>query len=580
MAQKDLVVKMTINSKDFEKGLQNAKSSMDKHKMQVNDMSSNFSGAMNSMTKAFVAFRAVIGAAGIFKTFIESTESGKDAFNNIVGGMKDAWSSFLYQLNTGNFSGLDNLIDKAINAKIALDSLGDLVALEQFKGGKDKTELTELLNQIQKKKKSGEDYSSEITQYQTILSRMRKDSQETEAKAVESLRLIFGKHGIDPSDYGFGPSTNIESFRALEILARESAGGLHDQEMNTYREVRRQIRKDNQNSVASNVDKLIKGFKNDEIYTGKTVEDVLGVGYTRKAKLYSDLADITEDQKKLIEGIINQVDNTRTTIESYDKALNRYLQAGGDENGGKPLNGGKGSNAPAPVTMTEDQIIEYWNRAVQNEILAADREKDAMIIDIELEDEDIVEPELDALIERVKQLNTEWQNHVQNMVLYSDAIGQFSNMFAELTKLAADGSPWQRFGAAIGGVLGEISKLMSTYASLIAIESVAESIKAGNGIPFPYNLIAIAAAGTALLGIISSLKGSFKDAGSFATGGIVGGNSYTGDKLFARVNSGEMILNRAQQAALFGNTGGNVHFIIEGSQLRGVLDNYDKTSNL
>ena len=37
----------------------------------------------------------------------------------------------------------------------------------------------------------------------------------------------------------------------------------------------------------------------------------------------------------------------------------------------------------------------------------------------------------------------------------------------------------------------------------------------------------------------------------FATGGIVGGNSKSGDRVLARVNSGEMILNAAQQAQLF-----------------------------
>ena len=37
----------------------------------------------------------------------------------------------------------------------------------------------------------------------------------------------------------------------------------------------------------------------------------------------------------------------------------------------------------------------------------------------------------------------------------------------------------------------------------------------------------------------------------FADGGIVGGNSFSGDNVLARVNSGEMILNREQQATLF-----------------------------
>ena len=39
---------------------------------------------------------------------------------------------------------------------------------------------------------------------------------------------------------------------------------------------------------------------------------------------------------------------------------------------------------------------------------------------------------------------------------------------------------------------------------------------------------------------------------SFATGGIVPGTSTSGDKVLARVNSGEMILNKGQQSKLFG----------------------------
>ena len=70
----------------------------------------------------------------------------------------------------------------------------------------------------------------------------------------------------------------------------------------------------------------------------------------------------------------------------------------------------------------------------------------------------------------------------------------------------------------------------------------------------------------------------------FANGGIVGGNSFGGDRLYARVNSGEAILNTHQQQHLFellnngnlgGANGGNVQFVIKGKDLHGVLNNYN-----
>ena len=54
---------------------------------------------------------------------------------------------------------------------------------------------------------------------------------------------------------------------------------------------------------------------------------------------------------------------------------------------------------------------------------------------------------------------------------------------------------------------------------------------------------------TTMLTMISSIKQA--TAGSYAEGGIVGGSSYSGDKLLARVNSQEMILNSRQQRNLF-----------------------------
>lgn len=64
----------------------------------------------------------------------------------------------------------------------------------------------------------------------------------------------------------------------------------------------------------------------------------------------------------------------------------------------------------------------------------------------------------------------------------------------------------------------------------------------------PIAWLAFAATGLAQL---TAMINSVKSMGKFATGGIVGGSSTYGDRKFARVNSGEMILNKSQQTRLF-----------------------------
>ena len=109
-------------------------------------------------------------------------------------------------------------------------------------------------------------------------------------------------------------------------------------------------------------------------------------------------------------------------------------------------------------------------------------------------------------------------------------------------------------------------------ASAKAGEAVAGATASGAKLAFPYNLLAIAAGVAAVLTALASAK-------KFATGGIVNYGSQSGDNTLAKVNQGEMILSKHDQATLFnaikkGNFGGgNIQMKVRGCDLVSVINN-------
>ena len=148
----------------------------------------------------------------------------------------------------------------------------------------------------------------------------------------------------------------------------------------------------------------------------------------------------------------------------------------------------------------------------------------------------------------------------------TSAIGQAFSSIAGFTDDAT--ASWLTF---FGQVLGTIPQLITAFTSLAATEAAA-----GQAAQSPFGWIGVPVAiGTVLSALLSIPK--------FEDGGIVGGNSFYGDKIWGKLNSGEMILNSTQQRNLFsllnnGGTvanGGTVKFKIQGTELVGVLNNYN-----
>lgn len=134
--------------------------------------------------------------------------------------------------------------------------------------------------------------------------------------------------------------------------------------------------------------------------------------------------------------------------------------------------------------------------------------------------------------------------------------------------------------AASTEVAAESEKMAASSAATATntAEAASGAGKAMSAIPIVGPILAVAAI-AAVLAAIMSAKSKAKDAGKFASGGLIGGNSFSGDNLTANVNSGELILNRAQQSNIAGqlnsNPMGNLRLSTEisGSNLRVVLNN-------
>lgn len=148
---------------------------------------------------------------------------------------------------------------------------------------------------------------------------------------------------------------------------------------------------------------------------------------------------------------------------------------------------------------------------------------------------------------------------------YADSFLRISQSIGTMTSAFAANS--DSIGLWAINSIGNIAQMIIQLQSLATAQGVASAA----ALPFPANLGAIAT-------IIATIASIFSSLPKFADGGIVGGSSFYGDKLLARVNSGEMILNKRQQAALYGMTGGSEITLgvsrIQGADLYLSLKNY------
>ena len=131
----------------------------------------------------------------------------------------------------------------------------------------------------------------------------------------------------------------------------------------------------------------------------------------------------------------------------------------------------------------------------------------------------------------------------------------------------------------------ENTKAKLEEAGVTAAGAVASSAKSASETPVIGWVLALAAAAS----VLAALMGAMSKAKGFASGGFVGGTSFSGDKNLIRADSGELVLTTEQQKELWKfikdgsngsqSGGGQVEFVLRGDQLIGLMNNSNKKNS-
>ena len=180
---------------------------------------------------------------------------------------------------------------------------------------------------------------------------------------------------------------------------------------------------------------------------------------------------------------------------------------------------------------------------------------------------------------KIKNINEEaeaYYKYRSELQETSVAISSIGSAFQSLGGLMGESaSDWMNWAGNMTNAISSVLPVMRQLVDGNSAVAISGSAASAASTPFIGWIQAVSAVAT-MVGLMANLP-------KFEQGGIVPGGMYTGDKVLARVNSGEMILNKSQQNNLYnainkGNREETIHItgklVGSGSNLVAVVDNY------
>ena len=182
-------------------------------------------------------------------------------------------------------------------------------------------------------------------------------------------------------------------------------------------------------------------------------------------------------------------------------------------------------------------------------------------------------PEINTQLEDVNGTLVEMYGNVNNIS------GGFNDIGRSVEQM---GNAFSAFGSSgFGGLLSAVGSGIQAYTQLATATASAAAAQAALETPTIWGKLGALAS---FLGAWGNMVAQMKSIGSYAEGGIIDGQNYN-DGITARVSSGEMIINEADQKRLYDTIhsgsvgGGGGSASITGEQIVIAVNNYGRRTN-
>ena len=567
----NLVSKLGVDPSKYVSGMDQARKSLDSFQKQ--NLSNK--AAMNEVTSVltkYVSVAALVkGAQEVLTRTMQGSQTTADGWAATVDGCKNAVDTFFTALSKGDFSsfaqGLDVIISKGRAASVAMDQLGNTIMSFNYLSASNNAAFAQSLLTIRDTKatasergaaiKTAEDElkfmtdlvaGKQATLYNAIAAVSTKKSplaaNQFKFEDIKAISLLdafadvpekLREYGLETKDYYL----NLAKEYAEKIKAAQPQYETYDGNLARSEQGRAQIAE-------------IEKRNAEKRAAFNAYNEQLKEQYLFALEVQALLEDIKDEDLQNIFNLFTQISDAEMQLTNMTKQL---MQAKGEYKRGLPT---EEETGPLPMTTNLPAAAVIPLMDVSGPSLPDKLPE--MVVDLENTDE---------LMQRIAAHSGGAADNFERMMSASEGIDSLGRSMEHLGNIFADS---EKSGVRMmGNILSAAGAAIQAYMQLSAAAATAAAAEGALETPTIWGKIgALASFVTAFAAAASQIMSLSRM--SYAEGGIIPGQNYN-DGITARVSSGEMIINPADQKRLYdsihsgGVGGGATRSTISGEQI-------------